>query len=692
MTEHGKGKLLAGGRYRIEERIGFGGMGAVYRAVDTRIGRVLAIKELRHEYTEDELIRRRFEREAQAAGQLSHRHVVTIYDYFEEGNSLFILMEFLEGGTLLDRMNAAPGRRVDPALAVATARQALEGLEAAHLHGLVHRDVKPGNLLFDREGTVKVADFGVVTAVESEGAITNLTQVGTHPGTLVYMSPEQIDGVEVDGRSDVYSMGAVLYEALCAVRYFERPGMRRTERALMDAICELPPVPLRRHAPHLPQALEDLLSIALRKLPEERPTAQQLADALGALDLSESASGPRIVSPTGPAVRPARRSPGSSGSSPALSSSATHPAISRGPGSGTHPVISRGSGSGSHPTITTGPGSASTRPIVPAREGPGSGSRAALSPLPASGEEETLPRAPATRPGSGRSRPPTERLERSAISHPAPAFHPSERVPVIQVTPPPAQSQQRRRERDGAQEIQIPAGTFRMGGADSSDEGPAREVALSAFALDLLPVTVGQYRAFLAAVQAEGAPELPLLQSLYPRGKDHRPQGWGSAEFDALCPSEEHPVVLVDWFDACAYAAWAGARLPSEAEWERAARGPEGQRRFPWGEEPPSEQRALFGRRSRGPMPAGRLIQGSSAEGVLDLAGNVWEWCADRYDPDSYALLPARDPRLPVEGPRSRAVKRGGSWTNAAHSLRCAKRGSEKLHVRRDNLGFRCAR
>lgn len=663
MTEHGKGKLLAGGRYRIDERIGFGGMGAVYRAVDTRIGRVLAIKELRHEYTEDELIRKRFEREAQAAGQLSHRHVVTIYDYFEEGNSLFILMEYLEGGTLLDRMNAAPGRRVDPQLAVTTARQALEGLEAAHAHGLVHRDVKPGNLLFDREGTVKVADFGVVTAVRNESAITNLTQVGTHPGTLVYMSPEQIDGVEVDGRSDVYSMGAVLYEALCAVRYFERPGMRRSERALMDAICELPPVPLRRHAPHLPQELEDLLALSLRKLPEERPTALQLAAALGALKLSR---GPSIVAPSGAAGRPARPAPDS--------------------GSATHPVVARSGGSsGTHPTITTGPGSsAATRPVLPAR-----GSSATNPALSASGEE-TLPRAPATRSGSGRRRPPTERLDRTALAGAAP-LDPSERVPVVQVEPA-GRENQRQRSADGAQEILIPAGTFQMGAQEASDEGPSREVSLSAFAIDLLPVTVRQYRAFLAAAQAGGAPELPLLSSLYPRGKDHRPQGWGGAEFDALCPSEDHPVVLVDWFDACAYAAWAGARLPSEAEWERAARGPSGARRYPWGDEPPSEQRAIFGRRARGPGPAGRLIQGSSPEGVLDLAGNVWEWCADRYDPDSYALLSARDPRLPVEGPRSRAVKRGGSWTNAALSLRCAKRGSEKLHVRRDNLGFRCAR
>ena len=668
MTEQSKGKLLAGGRYRVEDRIGFGGMGAVYRAVDTRIGRILAIKELRQEYAEDELIRKRFEREAQAAGQLSHRNVVTIYDYFEEGPSLFILMEFLDGGTLLDRMNEAPKRQVDPEVAITTAIQALEGLEAAHCHGLVHRDVKPGNLLYDHEGTVKVADFGVVTALRSESAITNLTQVGTHPGTLVYMSPEQIDGVEVDGRSDVYSMGAVLYEALTGRRYFERAGMRRGERALMDAICEVPPVSLRRHLPALPQVLDDLLMAALRKLPEDRPTAQQFADALQGVELAKAGkAGPSIVPPS------TRRE-----TRPELSSSATQPSLKPSPSSEGEETLPR--------ATPTRPGSGRVTPRI----------------VPAPGTAPTLPpRSPASEGAiQPRKRPPTERLDRTQKAQAAAsaALSPSERVPVIQVQdetlPAPVgrlgSSEERVRAQDGARQLLIPAGSFQMGGKGASDEGPAREVLLESFLIDLVPVTVGQYRKFLEAVREE-RPEVPLLESLYPRGKDHRPQGWGTGEFDALCPSEEHPIVLVDWFDALVYAAWAGARLPTEAEWERAARGPEGRRTFPWGDEVPSERRATYGRAGRGPAPVGRLVAGASPEGVLDLAGNVWEWCADRYDPDSYALLPAKSPYLAIEGFSAKAVKRGGSWTNASHSLRCSKRAAEKLSIRRSNLGLRMA-
>jgi serine/threonine-protein kinase len=215
---------------------------------------------------------------------------------------------------------------------------------------------------------------------------------------------------------------------------------------------------------------------------------------------------------------------------------------------------------------------------------------------------------------------------------------------------------------------------------------------VSEFVLDRDPITVGQYRRFLEAIRTEGAPEVPLIRELYPNGKDHRPQGWGTPEFEQLCPTEDHPVVMVDWFDAMAYAAWAGARLPTEAEWERAARGTRDARRCPWGDDPPTPAHAAFARRGRGPAPVGHHSAGNSQDGLRDMVGNVWEWCLDHYHPDAYAELSDEDPSWEVTGPRSKAVKRGGSWTNAAVSIRCCKRGCEKLHIRRPNLGFRCAR
>ncbi|MBX3471839.1 MAG: serine/threonine protein kinase [Planctomycetes bacterium] len=300
-TQPGAGPLLRD-RFQFLRRIGFGGMGAVYYARDVVLDRPLAIKELRREYTSDEVLRKRFIREAQAVAKLIHPHIVTLHDFIDEGSALFIIMEYLEGGTLLDAMNASEERRLDVAFALKAARDAALGLDAAHEAGLVHRDIKPGNLLFDAKRNIKIADFGVVRA-KSDEDMTQLTSGGGHPGTLVYMAPEQIDGCEVEGRSDVYSLAAVLYEALAGARYFERPGVRRSERALMDAICEAPPVPLRERVPWVPVEVEALLERALAKDIEARPSARELADELGRL-LAAPRQRPSIVIPGGGGAAP----------------------------------------------------------------------------------------------------------------------------------------------------------------------------------------------------------------------------------------------------------------------------------------------------------------------------------------------------------------------------------------------------
>ncbi|RMG08629.1 MAG: hypothetical protein D6731_21500 [Planctomycetota bacterium] len=623
------------GRYALRRQIGFGGMGAVYAAHDRIMDREVAIKELREEYARDEMLRKRFIREAQVAGSLSHPNVVTVHDLVVEERTLYIVMEFLEGGTLLDRMARAPERRMDPERVLAVGVAALRGLEAAHDEGLVHRDIKPGNLLFDAQGVVKIADFGVVTARRDRlGEATSLTQDGTHPGTLVYMAPEQIDGASVDGRSDVYSLAAVLYEAIAGVRYFERPGIRRTERALMDAICDLPPVPLRAHVPYVAESVWEALEWALAKDIERRPRARELADALEGL-LARPRSRPSIEAPgTPPPPTSAERGalptrPASRRLAPVPSPEETVPAA-RAPGGGVSPGTG-GSSTRAGPRRAAGPATPPIRPrLAPATAGAAS---------------------------SGRFAP------RTLVQRP----------------------------RDGAYGLHLPAVTFVMGSEEASDERPPRRVYVSEFVLDRDPVTVGQYRLFLEELAAGFSPELPLLAELYPRGKDHRPEGWGTPAFARVCPSDEHPVVFVDWFDALAYAAWAGARLPTEAEWERAARGSRDVRRSPWGDEPPTPERAVFGRRGEGPEPIGGRPAGSSPDGLRDMVGNVWEWCLDRYDPDAYPRLGDRDPILEVEEPSARAVKRGASWTNAPTSLRCSKRGCEKLHARRPNLGFRCA-
>lgn len=231
------------------------------------------------------------------------------------------------------------------------------------------------------------------------------------------------------------------------------------------------------------------------------------------------------------------------------------------------------------------------------------------------------------------------------------------------------ESKEEARGRDAAPMVRVPAGPFRMGSeGGNQDERPQREVTLPAFWIDKYCVTNAQYRRFLAAT--EGAIKPPP----------------SFARDDFVGPRQ--PVVSVSWEEAAAYARWAGKRLPTEAEWEKAARGAEG-RTYPWGGEPPAG-RANFGGAHPGPLPPGSFPGGASPYGVMDLAGNVAEWVADYYGRGYYAEAPDRDPRGPARG-ASRVV-RGGWWRDKAGELRAFRRGHLPPAQRHGGVGFRCAR
>jgi eukaryotic-like serine/threonine-protein kinase len=287
-------ETLGGGRYRVERTLGHGGMATVVLARDEELDRPVAIKLLAEQLALDASLRERFLREARLAAALAHPNVVQVFDAGEDGSRPYIVMECVDGETLADllaRRSRLPWRE-----AVALALQACAGLQHAHDAGLVHRDVKPQNLLLRSDGTLKLVDFGIARAAEA----TRLTQAGTILGTAAYLSPEQAAGEEVTAAADVYSLGAVLYELLTG----RTPYTFETLAELAYRQSHESIAPIGELAPDVPTAVEDLVMRCLARNPAYRPaSAAEVARALAAAD--PSARGTAVTEPL--PQRPARR-------------------------------------------------------------------------------------------------------------------------------------------------------------------------------------------------------------------------------------------------------------------------------------------------------------------------------------------------------------------------------------------------
>ena len=275
--------------FRVVEELGSGALSTVYKAIEEPLGRVVALKVLKATIAPSSPFASQLEREARVLADLAHPNVGLLYAFSRTDARMMLVLEYLDGwslATLLQKKHAVPPDAV-AAIGAAVAR----GLAHAHSRGIVHRDVKPANVLVSRRGDVKIFDFGIAqraTDAEPDGLAPVRLQDIAAFGTPAYMSPEQILGESVDARSDIFSLGVVLYQLVCGARPFER-GDDNDRRPAAHRIRRDPPVPLHRRAPDVPLALERIIMRAIEKLPADRfPSADALAEQLEELAYSRT--------------------------------------------------------------------------------------------------------------------------------------------------------------------------------------------------------------------------------------------------------------------------------------------------------------------------------------------------------------------------------------------------------------------
>jgi serine/threonine-protein kinase len=673
------------GSYQVLEKIGQGGMSEVYKGLQTGLDRYVAIKLLGQSLQSDPEITRRFKREAQSVAALRHPNIIQVYDFGATDEGYYLVMEYVEGSDLrqeIDRRFQA-SRSFTPDEVIEVLEQVADALDYAHRQGLIHRDVKPANILLSAEGPVILTDFGLAMLRDRISQVT----MGHSFGTPEYIAPEQaMDSRAAVPQSDVYALGGILYEMVTGQIPFD------AESALNIALKHISedPQPPRELVPHLPQPVEDVILRALAKEPEARfPTARAMVDALreawtgGTETATIEAAQPTVPAMDRPVPAPPPQPPVMPPPPPAQPPPGAPPPAQPTPGETPAPRRRRWgllfAGLGALALMGLLVAGFLFRDRIPFL--------AAL--VPPTPTLTSTPTRPAVVSSSSPTPTATSTPRPTATPSPTPTSSPTAtasptRTPSPTPTPTLAPGDVLTRSVDGMRMRFVPGGAFLMGAGDDPDarphEEPQHEVTLSPFWIDETEVTNRQYD---LCVEDEACTE-----PASPRTYDD-PQ------------RTDHPVVFVNWEQARDYCQWIAAEtgwdahLPTEAQWEKAAAWDPSagtHRRYPWGDQEPDE--ALLNYLGSGlnrTTPAGSYPEGASAYGALDMAGNVWEWVADWYDADTYEIRDRpTDPTGPTDG-RQR-VMRGGSYGFGSFQARTTHRDAANPEgAKGAGLGFRCA-
>ena len=704
------------GRYEVERLLGHGGMAVVYLARDPLMKRTVAIKLLPRQWTFDANQRQRFHREAQIIAALEHPAIVPIYDYGEHEEQPYLVMRYMGGGSLRDRLARAMPL---PEAARILVRLA-PALDMAHGRGIIHRDLKPDNVLFDEHNEPYLADFGIARMAEA-------TQSMTIVGTPTYMSPEQVQGDRaLDYRADIYALGVVLYEMLTG----QAPYQANTPPQLMFKHVYEPVPDVRRAVGTLPAGVQTIINRAMAKEPNARyPSVAALAGALQQVAPTAGAAGgaaatvlemalpgteleltppPGAYTPAAyippayapPPAPPAYLTPNPPPPAPAPDA----PLLWRVPAGvgllvviglvGMFCLLAVGGGWYVFSLLQSPTPPPATTPIEVVETTPDSPGTPPIDndPTPTTPGEPPDPVVTVTLPPDVTAPP--------SVTEPPPV------TPAqggSQPPPNPRLGDSWVRSQDGMTLVYLPAGRFLMGSNPDLDpdafdnEFPQHEVSLAPFWLDQLEVSNAQFATFLNARGNQTEDDVPWLDI----GDTDVQIEQRDGSFAPLPGRADLPVVEVTWYGAAAYCRWVGGQLPSEAQWEYGARGP-ANLIYPWGNGFDGQRANFCDQRCdldtkdlrfddgfAEAAPVGTFPAGASWAGALDLGGNVWEWVNDWYSDDYYLISPSSNPGGPAGGETK--IVRGGSWLNTAITLRTADRLVDFPDTSRPNFGFRCA-
>jgi formylglycine-generating enzyme required for sulfatase activity len=655
-------------------------MAVVYKAYDTRLEREVALKVIRTESippAQLDKLMKRFEREAKAQAQFAHNNIVHVYDYGKYENAPYLIMEYLSGGTL----KAMTGQPIPYQQAAKLLAPIADAVAYAHARNILHRDVKPSNILITKEGKPVLTDFGIAKILEAEG--TALTGTGLGVGTPAYMAPEQWRGEPVE-QTDIYGLGVVFFELVT--------GRKPYEADTPAAIVQMQVIePLPRPSdlvPGIPQNVERVLFKALALKPEDRYESMAAFGTVlaelsqeASIEIEEVAEEETLVAvelPTRPEPEPAPVMP----PIPVSEQETSDDFLVIPP---REPIQKK------KPWLWIGLGLFFAVVVICG----GFGLVLFGDELMARSNKDTTVTSLASiaTATSTEIQMPTVTLAQATADFPTPTGT----LPLHTPTPTLGIGSTLVREKDSMEMALIPAGEFEMGSEGGvSNESPVHTVYLDAYWIDRFEVTNAQFALFVDETGYVTTAEEQGWSWVYDGNSWEETEDvyWrepGDAKGKADVKTQS-PVIHVSWQDAKAYCDWAGARLPTEAEWEKAARGGLKGRVYPWGDAEPicalsAENGAQFKNCSGQVLSVGSFA--SNGYGLFDMAGNVWEWVADWYDSNYYALSPTENPPGPSSG--SYRVFRGGSWNYSDGNLRVAYRGSINPGHTDFNLGFRCA-